>query len=35
LSELTWEAVEVDGSQEVEELDTVLWEFGKVFVDHL
>ena len=30
----TWEAVEVDSSKEGEELNTMLWEFRKVFVDH-
>jgi len=30
----TWEAVQIDGSEEVEELDSVFGELGKVLVDH-
>lgn len=32
---LTREAVEIDGSQQLEEADTVLWEFSEVLVDHV
>jgi hypothetical protein len=30
----TWEAVEVDSPKEGKELNTMLWEFGEVLVDH-
>jgi hypothetical protein len=31
----TWEALQVDGTQKIEELDSVFRELGEVLVDHL
>jgi hypothetical protein len=34
-TELTREAVKVDGTEEAEKFNSVLWELGEVFIDHL
>jgi len=34
LEEFTREAMQVNGTEECEELDTMLREFGEIFVDH-